>query len=91
MAGVRWYEVRDPNGAANIYQQGTYAPGVTDGIYRWMGSVAMDNAGNMALGYSASNLPVYPSVGIGRLASDPLGTMPQGEGSIIDGTGSPDW
>ncbi|MCO5207309.1 MAG: immune inhibitor A [Anaerolineae bacterium] len=90
MAGVRWYEVRDPNGAANIYQQGTYAPGVTDGIYRWMGSVAMDNAGNMALGYSASNATsVYPSVWYtGRLASDPLGTMPQGEGSIIDGTGS---
>jgi hypothetical protein len=90
IAGVRWYEVRDPNGAAFIYQEGTYAPGVTDGIHRWMGSIAMDNAGNMALGYSASNATtVFPSVWYtGRLASDPLGTMPQGEGSIIDGTGS---
>jgi hypothetical protein len=55
-----------------------------------MGSVAMDNAGNMALGYSASDgTSTYPSSWYtGRLASDPLGTMPQGEGSFIDGTGS---
>ncbi|MEA3335952.1 MAG: proprotein convertase P-domain-containing protein, partial [Chloroflexota bacterium] len=90
MAGVRWYEVRDPGGTPTVYQQGTYAPGVSDGIHRWFGSVAMDSAGNMALGYSASNATTtYPSVWYtGRLAGDPLGTMPQGEASIIDGTGS---
>lgn len=90
VAGIRWYEIRDPNGTPVVYQQGTYAPGVTDGIHRWMGSVAMDASGNMALGYSASNgTTTYPSVWYtGRLASDPLGSMPQGEGSIIDGTGS---
>jgi subtilisin-like proprotein convertase family protein len=44
----------------------------------------------MALGYSASNATTtFPSVWYtGRLATDPLGTMPQGEGSIINGTGS---
>ncbi len=90
MAGMRWYELRDPNGTPTIYQQGTFAPGVTDGIHRWMGSVAMDSAGNMALGYSASDgTSTYPSVWYtGRLAADTLGTMTQGEGSIIDGTGS---
>ncbi len=62
MAGVRWYEVRDPGGTPVIYQQGTYAPGVTDGIHRWMASIAMDRDGNMALGYSASNATTtYPS------------------------------
>ncbi len=57
-----------------------------------MGSIAMDNGGNMALGYSASDgTSVYPSVWYtGRLATDPLGTMPQGEGSIIDGSGLAD-
>jgi hypothetical protein len=90
IAGMRWWEIRDPGGTPFVYQEGTYAPGVTDGIHRWMGSIAMDSAGNMALGYSASDATsTYPSVWYtGRLAGDPLGTMPQGEGSIVDGTGS---
>ena len=90
IAGVRWYEIRDPNGTPVVYQQGTYAPGVSDGIHRWMGSIAMDQDGNMALGYSASAATgTYPSSWYtGRLAGDPLGTMPQGEGVIINGGGS---
>ncbi len=89
IAGIRWYEIRDPNGTPTIHQQGTYAPGTTDGIHRWMGSIAMDHAGNMALGYSASNASVFPDVRYtGRLVTDPLGTMPQGEGIIVTGTGS---
>ncbi len=90
MAGIRWYEVRSPNNSPFIFQQGTYAPGASDGIHRWMGSIAMDQDGNMALGYSASDATsTFPSVWYtGRLASDPLGSMPQGEESIIDGTGS---
>lgn len=90
MAGNRWYEIRDPNGTPVIYQQGTYAPGVSDGIHRWMASIAMDRDGNMAMGYSASNgSSTYPSSWYtGRLATDPLGTMPQGEGVFINGLGS---
>ena len=89
IAGLRWYELRDPNGTPTIHQQGTYAPGTSDGIHRWMGSIAMDASGNMALGYSASSASMFPSVWYtGRLAADPLGTMPQGEGVIINGTGS---
>ncbi|HOC43163.1 MAG TPA: hypothetical protein PKJ99_09125 [Thermoanaerobaculales bacterium] len=89
MAGIRWWELRDPAGTPVIYQEGTYAPGVSDGVHRWMGSIAQDSAGNMALGFSASSSTVYPSSWYtGRLAGDPLGTMPQGEGSFIDGTGS---
>jgi hypothetical protein len=91
MSGVRWWEVRSPNTAPVLYQEGTYNPGATDGIHRWMGSIAMDYVGNMALGYSASNgtAPNYPSLWYtGRLAGDPLGSMPQGEASIFNGTGS---
>ncbi len=90
MAGIRWWEIRDPNGTPVIFQEGTYAPGVSDGVHRWMGSIAMDSAGNMALGYSASAASgTYPSSWYtGRLAGDPLGTMPQGEGSMFNGTGS---
>lgn len=88
MAGTRWYEVRRPGALAFIYQQGTYSP--ADGVHRWMGSIAMDANGNMALGYSASNgTATYPSVWYtGRLAGDPLGTLPQGEGVIVNGLGS---
>jgi len=85
IAGVRWYEVRDPGGSPVIYQQGTYAP---DSHHRWMGSVAMDGEGNMALGYSVSSSSVYPSVRYaGRLANDPLGTLPQDEVSLVAGSG----
>ncbi|MCB9135042.1 MAG: hypothetical protein H6636_06425 [Anaerolineales bacterium] len=90
IAGNRWWEIRDPGGSPVIYQEGTYAPGVSDGIHRWMASVAMDSSGNIAMAYSASDgTSTFPSIWYtGRLASDPLGTMPQGEGSIVNGSGS---
>ena len=52
----------------------------------------MNGQGDMALSYSASNgsnPAVFPSVSYtGRLASDPLGMMLQGEANIVTGTGS---
>lgn len=89
VAGMRWWEIRSPNISPAIFQEGTYAPGVTDGIHRWMGSIAMDKRGNMALGYSVSDATaVFPGIRFtGRLSTDPLGQMPQGEGTIIDGGG----
>ncbi len=87
IAGTRWYEIRRNDGAYSVYQLGTYAPG--DGVHRWMGSIAMDKFGNMALGYSVVNgTDVFPGIRYtGRLATDPLGQMTQGEGTVIDGTG----
>ena len=86
-AGVRWYEIRRTGGAYSLYQQGTFAPG--DGIHRWMGSIAQDKKGNMALGYSVVNgTTVYPGIRYtGRLAGDTLGQMTLGEGVIINGSG----
>ena len=55
VSGVRWWELRSPNNTPVIFQEGTYAPGLTDGIHRWMGSIAMNSLGDMALGFSASN------------------------------------
>jgi len=87
IAGVRWYEIRRINGVYSLYQQGTYAP--NDGVHRWMGSIAQDKLGNMALGYSVVNgVDVYPGIRYtGRLYSDSLGQMTLGEGTFIDGTG----
>lgn len=92
VSGIRWWELRSPNSSPVVHQQGTFSPGVTDGIHRWMGSIAMDGEGNMGLAYSSSNNTnpaVFPSVTYtGRFANSPPGTMPLGEGNVIVGTGS---
>jgi Big-like domain-containing protein len=83
--GVRWYEIHDPAGDPFVYQQGTYAP---DSNWRWMGSAAMDRAGNIGLGFSISGPQLHPSIGItGHAVGDPPGFMGQGE-SIFSGAGS---
>ena len=84
--GVRWYEIRSPGGTPTVFQQGTYAP---DSNHRWMGSIAMDRSGNMALGFSLSSASLHPQIHYtGRLVGDAAGTMSQGEGTIINGGGS---
>src|SRR5258708_8888235 len=79
VAGVRWYEIRRVGSQITLYQQGTYAP--DDGVHRWMGSVAMDKLGDMALGYSVSNATtVFPRIRYtGPLTRDPLRQMTLGE------------
>lgn len=84
-AGVRWYELRSPNIGATVFQQGTYAP---DANSRWMGSIAMDKVGNIAVGYSVSSSTTFPSLRFtGRVPSDPPGTL-EAETSIKAGAGS---
>lgn len=86
VTGVRWYEVRDPNGAPVVFQQGTYQP---DAQHRWMGSLAVDQDGNMAVGYSVSSAALYPSIRYaGRLAGEIPGLLPQNEASLMVGAGS---
>jgi hypothetical protein len=87
IAGVRWYEIRRTNGQYSLFQQGTYAP--TDGVHRWMGSIAQDKLGNMALGYSVVNgTSVFPGIRYtGRIKGNPKGEMSLGEATLISGTG----
>jgi hypothetical protein len=60
-SGVRWYELQKAgSGAWTVAQQSTFAP--TDSKYRWMGSVAMDKRGDLAVGYSESNSSMFPAV-----------------------------
>jgi len=95
--GVRWMEITaaplevSPSGLS-VYQQGTYAP---DGNWRWMGSVARDQVGDILVGYSEScgntcpgGTPTYPSIYVaGRLAGDSLGTL-EPEVLVVAGAGS---
>lgn len=94
-AGIRWYELRrDPGGAWAVFQQGTFAPdggapGLADDVHRWMGSIAMDKDGSVALGFSAGSDSVFPSIRYtGRLVADPAGAMPIGEVTLVAGGGS---
>jgi len=86
-AGVRWYELRNPHGVPFVHQQSTYAP---DANHRWMGSVAMDRKGNLAVGYSISNMTnIFPSIRYaGRLATDPTSVLTQGEATLFTGSGT---
>ena len=90
-AGIRWAETRSADGdsAWFLQQDGTYAGDSDDGIERWMGSIAQDQDGNIALGYSAASGTLFPSVRYtSRMAGDAAGTMPGGEVSCHEGTGA---
>jgi hypothetical protein len=89
--GIRWFELRKSGaGGWTLHQEGTYAGpnGVPDSTTRWMGGIAMDGAGNIALGYNVVNdTDVFPGIRYaGRHADDPLGTLPRGEHTLIAGT-----
>ena len=88
-AGIRWYELRNSGSGWSIYQQGTYAP--NDGNGRWMGSIAMNGNGDIALGYSVSSSSTYPSIRFtGQTAGAPngLGVLDIPETTIKAGANS---
>jgi len=86
-SGVRWYEIQSPTTTPTVAQQGTFSP---DAENRWMGSTAMDSAGDQAIGYSVtgtSPTSLDPTVRIaGRTPSDPAGTM-ETEINVVTGGG----
>jgi hypothetical protein len=87
VAGIRWYELRVIAGAAVIAQQGTYAP--ADGQHRWAGGIAMDGRGAMGLAFSMTDGTALPGIGYtGRSPADVAGTMPDGEGRLLEPSGS---
>jgi hypothetical protein len=87
-AGIRHYELRRtlPGGAWTVRDQGSFAP--ADTVNRWLGAAAMDNDGNLAVGYSVSDgTSVFPGIRYaGRLAGDPPG-LAQGEATLQAGSG----
>jgi hypothetical protein len=89
--GIQWAQINVTGGTVNTtpVQQQIYGNVGADGLHRWMGSLAVDGQGNMALGYSTSKAGVNPDIRYnGRLASDPLNTLPQGEATLQVGGGS---
>jgi hypothetical protein len=85
VSGVRWYEIRSPNTTPTVFQQGTFSSATTN---FWMGSIAMDKNGDIALGYSASSKNIHPSIAYtGRVPTDALGTLEPAK-NVISGGGS---
>ncbi len=87
--GLLWGQINVSGGFINATptQQQIYKPDST--IYRWLGSIAADRAGNAALGYSLSGSNFYPSIAYaGRLATDPPNNMSQTEILLAGGAGS---
>jgi hypothetical protein len=85
--GVRWYEFRlDKQRNPYLYQQGTYAP---DGFYRWMPSIAMDQKGDIGVGYSFGGTPNFTGQRFAaRSAKDPKGTLSLRETVLANGEAS---
>ncbi len=84
-AGIHWFELRNNGAGFSMYQQNVFNP---DTDHRWMGSAAMDSSGDIALGYSVSSSTTSPSVRYaGRLATDPINSLPQTEASLVVGAG----
>ena len=80
-AAPQWSQINVTGGTivTTPVQEQIYTPDTT--LFRWMGSLALDNQGNMALGYSTSNATTaFPSIAYsGRLATDVLNALPQTE------------
>jgi hypothetical protein len=87
-SAVRWYEFRNPTNP-ELFQSGNIG---NKTLWYWMGSIAQDKMGNMAVGFSASSATNYPSIGYsGRTPDMALGKMKHhrlteiGTGSQVDG------
>jgi hypothetical protein len=85
-AAVRWYEFRTPS-SPTLFQSGNVK---NKTLHYWAGSIAMDKAGNMAVGYSTSSANDFPGINYsGRALSDNPGKMKKhAGGNTTNGTGS---
>jgi hypothetical protein len=86
-AGMRWAIMDVDNYAAiSVIDTGTHAP--NDGLERWMGSVTLDEVGNLGLGYTRGGNGQFAGVAVtGREVGDPAGQV-QNEVVCEDGSGS---
>ena len=93
-ASIRWLELRrNGNTTISVFDQGTQAdtsgiPGLR--LNNWVGSIAMDNRGDIALGYSQSGPNQNAVIKIAGRTNNVAnsGTLNEGEALFYDATGS---
>ncbi len=88
-AGVRWFELRK-SGTGNwaLHQEGTFSPGDSN-THHLLGAISQDSQGNIGMGYNVTKTS-SPTVSAslrytGRLNTDALGVMTQGENEVATG------
>jgi hypothetical protein len=89
-SAIRWYQFDVTGGKFPVtpVQQQDWSNG-NDGLWRWMPSIAVDQNGNAAIGYSTSSENIFPSIRYaGRFATDALNNLGQGEAIMTNGQGS---
>jgi hypothetical protein len=91
VAGIRWWEIfRDstvegPGSNWTLKQDSTYSPNSTS---RFMGAMAINDQGDIALGFSASSETETPSIRVtARKGTDPLNQMTMSEMTLVEGAG----
>lgn len=92
-ATPRWYQadVTGGNVGWSLLQGATWDPDGADVMHRFVPSLAVDRAGDLALGYSTSSSTTKPAIKYaGRLTGDPLNTLGQTEQVLIQGAGTQD-
>jgi hypothetical protein len=94
VSGLRWYEFRRTFSPWSVYQQGTFAPqndftcNNIPTMHRFMGAIAMNSKGQIAMGYNNSSAARFASISFtGRNNNDPLNLMSYQETDAILGTG----
>jgi len=94
LSALRWYELRNTLSTWSVFQQGTYSPqdvfncSTTPVLHRFMGAIAMNSKGQIAMGYNNSSDNRFASISFtGRNQNDPLNLMSYVEKDAILGTG----
>lgn len=91
--GIRWFEVRRTGDSFSVFDQGTHnlTPGNgSSGLNNWMGSMAQDNRGNIALGFSQAGTTQRADIKIAGRTNNVAnsGTLNEGEALFHAATGS---
>ncbi len=91
--GIRWFEMRRTGDSLSVFDQGTHnlTPGNgASGLNDWMGSIAQDNLGNIALGFSQAGTTQHADIKTaGRTGGHTAaGTLNEGEATFFAAPGA---
>ena len=92
-AGIRWFEMRRTADTFSIFDQGTHnlTPGDgANGLNNWMSSIAQDNRGDIALGFSQAGTTQRADIKIAGRTNNTAnsGVLNEGEALMYAATGS---
>jgi hypothetical protein len=95
--GIRWYELRSSSASQlpSVFNDGTISPDTS--LFRFLPSIAQDQVGNAAVGYSVSNSRTDPGINVSWWNLPDPGAPTEGtiltgsEEEVTSGTGDGKW